>query len=198
MGTSYCFISNYMIRKWFILFALLFIGNLSFGQTFLFKYNTGITVKADYTQSINANYITLSNGSTPSWIALNISSSPTSSYLQGPNEGKVLVFNPQGTLYLNLPYSTLGMTYGINLLPSPTGSFVVKGCQWINNSQTYKSSFYKYNSTSKTWSLSTSLPTINSSGVSYTFGQSGTQANCAVWCNAINEGGNIVAYVYSY
>lgn len=174
------------------------IANLSFGQTFLFKYNTGITVKPDYNQSINANYISLSAGSAPSWITLNISSSPNSSYLQGPNEGKVLVFNPQGTLCLNLPYSTLGVSYAVNLLISPTGSFVVNGYKWSNNAGTNISTFYKYNSASKTWSSNSSLPTTNSTGISFAWGQSGTQANCAVWCNAKNESGYLVAYVYSY
>jgi hypothetical protein len=199
MRTSYYFISNYMNKKWFCLFALLFIGNLSFGQTFLFKYNTGIPYRASgWQQMCEARYISMGAGSTPSWITLNISSVETSKVSTGPNEGKFLVFNQQGTLYLNVAYSTLGAAFIPVFLTSPTGSFVLSGTTWTNSASVTKHSFYKYNSSSRSWSLSSALPTTNSPNISYVYGQAGTQANCALWCSLQNEGGNLVAYVYSY
>jgi hypothetical protein len=205
MSTSYYFISNYMNKKWFFFFALLFIGNLSFGQTFLFKYNTGVTYKTNYSQSCNAKYISLTTGSSPSWITLVISSVSTNGLAQflGPNEGKFLVLNPQGTLYLNVPWTNLGVSYALSCLPSPTGSFVLSGWQYTTNSQgnltnTVKNYFYKYNSTSKSWSSSTNSLPSSTVGGAYNWSENGTQANCALWCSLQNEGGNLVAYVYSY
>lgn len=199
MRTSYYFISNYMNKKWFFLFALLFIGNLSFGQTFLFKYNTGIPYRASgWLQMCHAQYISMGAGSTPSWITLSISSAEYTKTSTGPNEGRFLVFNPKGTLYINVAYSTLGAAYSPTFLTSPTGSFVLSGTTWTNSASVIKHSFYKYNSSSRSWSLSSALPTTNPPNISYVNGQAGTQANCAIWCNLKNEGGKLVAYVYSY
>ena len=199
MRTSYYFISNYMNKKLFFFFALLFIGNLSFGQTFLFKYNTGIPYRASgWQQMCYAKYISLGAGSAPSWITLSISSVETSKVSTGPNEGKFLVFNQQGSLYLNVAYSTLGAAFSPVFLTSPTGSFVLSGTTWTNSASITKHSFYKYNSSSRSWSLSSALPTTNPPNIDYVGGQAGTQANCATWCNLKNEGGYLVAYVYSY
>ena len=188
-----------MNKKWFILFALLFIGNLSFGQTFLFKYNTGIPNRASgWQQMCYAQYISLGAGSAPSWIALSISSVENSKVSTGPNEGRFLVFNPKGTLYLNVAYSNLGAAYIPTFFTSPTGSFVLSGTTWTNSASVTKHSFYKYNSSSRSWSLSSALPTTNPANINYVGGQAGTQANCAIWCNLKNEGGKLVAYVYSY
>jgi len=202
-----------VVRLKLFLFCILIVTTKpAFAQNLLFKFNTGIPWRSNYTQSIYANGLAHAPGQSPSWIALEARSYVSDWYSQtnisGTNsQGTFFLLDSKGTLRLTVPFESKGWLgpYGVWWSPSPSGSFVLKGMGWFTNPPNSgvvytNTTFFKFNPSSKTWSTNIILGEPKFVGLTNVSGggQSGTQMNCALWCDVRNEGGNLVAYVYSY